>query len=77
MNNSVKGANGLEGNNIILKSGECEKNIKTINDVAPITVSESEVDEMNKELGVTSHTRVTARWLTTIVKAVNYLKVRF
>jgi len=68
---------GFAGKNDISRAGDNNEAMKHILNEVPVTITEQEVDEMNKEIGLTKYNRPTSRLTLALIKAVNYLKVRF
>lgn len=67
----------LEGNNALSSLGDDEGISKRIERDYPVSATESDITEMNKELGLGTTTRSTSMFAANLVKVVNYLKVRF
>ena len=78
MANSTKAAmDSLEGNNALSNMGDETGVVNKIEKDYSISATETDVTEMNKELGLGNTTRVTSRFMINLVKAVDYLRVRF
>jgi len=74
---SVKGNVGsLTGTNALGRAGDSDAAMKEITDTVPVTVTETEVIEMNKEIGLHKYTRPFSRLYLATAKAVSYLMVR-
>jgi len=50
---------------------------KDMEETYPITLTEQEVTDINKEIDITKYDRVTSRFILALCKTVDYLKVRF
>jgi len=74
---SVKANMGsLTGTNALGRAGDNDAIMKNITDKVPVTVTETEVEEMNKELGLGKYTKSFSRFYVATYKAVSHLMIR-
>jgi len=75
--NSAKGnVSSLTGTNALGKAGDNDASMKEITDKVPVTITESEAMEANKEIGLERYTIPFSRFYLATAKAVSYLMVR-